>query len=85
MLAAMTGPIPSTAANSSAVAAMMASRVPRPRATARAPVGPRWRIPSPTRSRLSGWAAEAAIPATRLAAERAAKRSSADSCGTVRS
>ena len=81
----MTPPTPSTAASSLAVAAR--DRVERPEgaATARAPVGPRWRMPSATSSRLSGCALDASMAATRLAAEIAPNRSRATSCSTVRS
>ncbi len=50
----MTPPTPSTAASSSTLAASIASSVPNARATARAPVGPTWRMPSATSSRLRG-------------------------------
>ena len=84
-LAAMMPPTPSTAASSSTVAASIASRDPKARATARAPVGPTWRIPSATSSRLSGCAREASMPATRLAADSAPNRSRVTSCSVVRS
>ena len=52
--AAMVGPTPSTSASCSSEAAMMASRLPKAVASARAAVGPTWRIDSDTRIRHSG-------------------------------
>ena len=78
----MTPPTPSTAESCSTAAPSMASSDPKARATARAPVGPTWRMPSATSRRLSGCVFEASIAATRLAAETAPKRSSSTSCST---
>ena len=50
----MVGPTPSTSASCSSDAAMIASRLPNAVASARAAVGPTWRIDSATRIRHSG-------------------------------
>ena len=52
--AAMVGPTPSTTANSSSEAAMIASRLPYSVASARAAVGPTCRMDSATSTRHSG-------------------------------
>jgi hypothetical protein len=75
-LSAITGPTPSTAARSSTGAAVSDSSDPNADARARATVGPTWRMPSATSSRLRGWRFDASIAPSRLAAESSPRPSS---------